>query len=66
MYGKLYTTAYFSRYLDDRVKAFLHKYRADLATMDAKSFDANKSAVIKKKKEKDKKMSEEAKRHWSE
>eukprot|EP00467_Chlorarachnion_reptans_P001150 CAMPEP_0114521978 /NCGR_PEP_ID=MMETSP0109-20121206/20500_1 /TAXON_ID=29199 /ORGANISM="Chlorarachnion reptans, Strain CCCM449" /LENGTH=994 /DNA_ID=CAMNT_0001703171 /DNA_START=54 /DNA_END=3038 /DNA_ORIENTATION=+ len=54
-----------AKYLDDRIKAFLNKYRADLAGIDEKTFEANKSAVIKKKREKDKKLSEEAKRHWN-
>ncbi|GAB5368156.1 hypothetical protein AAMO2058_001294300 [Amorphochlora amoebiformis] len=53
-----------AKYLDDRVEAFIGKFQKDLADMDEKSFLANKTAVIKKKRKKDKKMKEEASRHW--
>ena len=53
-------------YLNDRVEAFIQMYRKELAAMDEDTFKANMTAVIKKKKEKDKTMRQEANRHWAE
>jgi len=53
-----------AKYLDDRVEAFIAKYRKDLEAMEEKTFQSNLASLIKKKLEKDKSMGQEGTRHW--
>jgi len=52
-------------YLENRISLFLREYRATLAAMSADVFDANRKAVVAKKREKPKKLVEETRRWWS-
>eukprot|EP01006_Ploeotia_vitrea_P044505 TRINITY_DN66835_c8_g9_i1.p1 TRINITY_DN66835_c8_g9~~TRINITY_DN66835_c8_g9_i1.p1 ORF type:complete len:1085 (-),score=521.06 TRINITY_DN66835_c8_g9_i1:2330-5323(-) len=55
-----------SAYMDGRAEAFLEQFREMLVAMDDETFDANREAVIARKLEKHKRLSQETSKHWTE
>ena len=52
-------------HLDERVEAFLHRFRSRLADMSADEFKSNISAVVSLFLEKNKNLSEESSKYWN-
>ena len=52
--------------LEERVESFLHYFRDEMAAMDDAMFDRHRQAVIAKLEEKDKTLTGETNRHWTE
>ena len=52
--------------LEERVESFLHYFRDEMAGMDEAMFDRHRQAVIAKLEEKDKTLTGETNRHWTE
>ena len=57
--------SYGPKYLDDRIEAFIGRYRARLASMEKDEFDSHVKALSAEFLEKNKNLAEESSRYWS-
>jgi insulysin len=53
-------------YLEQRAEAFLHNFRSELQNLTEQQFNEYLTAVIARKQEKDKTLTQETNRHWKE
>ena len=52
--------------LEERVESFIHHFADELAAMDAEMFERHRQAVVARLEEKDKTLTSETNRHWTE